>query len=44
MNTNRLNLHIIPIIEHNGGCMIVDSTKKGKIFPDRHAYIKKRRP
>ena len=30
----RLNLHILPTIAENGGCLIIDTTKRGKRFPD----------
>lgn len=30
----RLNLHLIPLIEDRGGCVIVDSTRRGKSMPD----------
>lgn len=30
----RLNLHLIPIIKDNGGVVIIDSTRRGKPFPD----------
>ena len=30
----RLNLHILPTIIQQGGCVIIDTTKKGKRFPD----------
>ncbi|GAA0145638.1 RNA processing factor [Lithospermum erythrorhizon] len=33
-NTSRLNLHVAQIAAHRGGCMIIDSTRKGKRFPD----------
>jgi tRNA A64-2'-O-ribosylphosphate transferase len=33
-NIRRNNLHLIPIIAQHGGCMIVDSTRKGKRIPD----------
>ncbi|KZO89703.1 initiator tRNA phosphoribosyl transferase [Calocera viscosa TUFC12733] len=30
----RPNLHVIPIIEEHGGIILVDSTRRGKLFPD----------
>ncbi|XP_031091271.1 tRNA A64-2'-O-ribosylphosphate transferase isoform X1 [Ipomoea triloba] len=33
-NTSRLNLHVALLAGQRGGCMIVDSTRKGKRFPD----------
>jgi tRNA A64-2'-O-ribosylphosphate transferase len=30
----RLNLHLLPIIAANDGCIIVDSTRRGKQMPD----------
>lgn len=33
-NTRRLNLHILPSVEKNNGCLIVDSTRRGKRMPD----------
>ncbi|KAF5788776.1 putative tRNA A64-2'-O-ribosylphosphate transferase, protein-tyrosine phosphatase, rit1 [Helianthus annuus] len=33
-NTSRLNLHVATLAGQRGGCMIVDSTRKGKRFPD----------
>ncbi|SCU97212.1 LADA_0H05094g1_1 [Lachancea dasiensis] len=30
----RLNLHLLPTISHNGGLIIVDSTRRGKRMPD----------
>ncbi|KAJ9551142.1 hypothetical protein OSB04_015187 [Centaurea solstitialis] len=33
-NTSRLNLHLAILAGQRGGCMIVDSTRKGKRFPD----------
>ncbi|GFP86739.1 uncharacterized protein c3f10.06c [Phtheirospermum japonicum] len=33
-NTSRLNLHLALLAGQRGGCMIVDSTRKGKRFPD----------
>lgn len=30
----RLNLHLIPVIQENGGVTIIDSTRKGKLIPD----------
>ncbi|KAI5662757.1 hypothetical protein M9H77_22080 [Catharanthus roseus] len=33
-NTSRLNLHVALLAAQRGGCMIVDSTRKGKRFPD----------
>ncbi|XP_027176394.1 tRNA A64-2'-O-ribosylphosphate transferase-like isoform X1 [Coffea eugenioides] len=33
-NTSRLNLHVALLSGQKGGCMIVDSTRKGKRFPD----------
>ncbi|KAD6454954.1 hypothetical protein E3N88_09660 [Mikania micrantha] len=33
-NTSRLNLHAATLAGQRGGCMIVDSTRKGKRFPD----------
>ncbi|RZC68550.1 hypothetical protein C5167_032232 [Papaver somniferum] len=36
-NTSRLNLHIAHLAGQKGGCIIVDSTRKGKRFPDSMA-------
>ncbi|KAD6454838.1 hypothetical protein E3N88_09544 [Mikania micrantha] len=33
-NTSRLNLHVATLAGQRGWCMIVDSTRKGKRFPD----------
>nr|AKM76539.1 initiator tRNA phosphoribosyl transferase family protein [Geranium maderense] len=33
-NTSRLNLHVAHLAGQKGGCIIVDSTRKGKRFPD----------
>ncbi|VFQ64968.1 unnamed protein product [Cuscuta campestris] len=33
-NTSRLNLHVALLAGQRGGCMIIDSTRKGKRFPD----------
>ncbi|XP_031287828.1 tRNA A64-2'-O-ribosylphosphate transferase-like isoform X1 [Pistacia vera] len=33
-NTSRLNLHVALLAGQKEGCMIVDSTRKGKRFPD----------
>ncbi|KAM0933659.1 putative tRNA A64-2'-O-ribosylphosphate transferase, protein-tyrosine phosphatase, rit1 [Dioscorea sansibarensis] len=33
-STTRLNLHLARIAGQRGGCIIVDSTRKGKRFPD----------
>uniref|UniRef100_A0A7C9AWQ3 Initiator tRNA phosphoribosyl transferase family protein n=1 Tax=Opuntia streptacantha TaxID=393608 RepID=A0A7C9AWQ3_OPUST len=33
-NTSRLNLHVALLAGQKGGCVIVDSTRKGKRFPD----------
>ncbi|KAL2929024.1 Uncharacterized protein RDABS01_034435 [Bienertia sinuspersici] len=33
-NTSRLNLHVAQLAGNKGGCVIVDSTRKGKRFPD----------
>ncbi|KAL2479881.1 initiator tRNA phosphoribosyl transferase family protein [Abeliophyllum distichum] len=33
-STSRLNLHVALLAGQRGGCMIVDSTRKGKRFPD----------
>ncbi|KAL1363503.1 uncharacterized protein C3F10.06c isoform X4 [Arachis hypogaea] len=33
-NTSRLNLHLALLAASKGGCMIVDSTRRGKRFPD----------
>ncbi|KAF3442974.1 hypothetical protein FNV43_RR16892 [Rhamnella rubrinervis] len=33
-NTSRLNLHVAQLAGQKGGCFIVDSTRKGKRFPD----------
>ncbi len=30
----RLNLHVLDIIGQHGGCIIVDSTRRGKVMPD----------
>ncbi|KAI8615487.1 tRNA A64-2'-O-ribosylphosphate transferase [Chytriomyces sp. MP71] len=34
LSTKRLNLHILKLIARDGGCIIVDSTRSGKRFPD----------
>eukprot|EP01113_Clastostelium_recurvatum_P049602 TRINITY_DN9216_c1_g1_i2.p1 TRINITY_DN9216_c1_g1~~TRINITY_DN9216_c1_g1_i2.p1 ORF type:complete len:415 (+),score=99.30 TRINITY_DN9216_c1_g1_i2:280-1524(+) len=31
---NRLNLHVVHLAASHGGCIIVDSTRKGKRYPD----------
>ncbi|KAL8137021.1 hypothetical protein V2J09_003022 [Rumex salicifolius] len=36
-NTSRLNLHVALLAGREGGCIIVDSTRKGKRFPDSMA-------
>ncbi|XP_042488923.1 uncharacterized protein C3F10.06c isoform X2 [Macadamia integrifolia] len=36
-NTSRLNLHVVRLAGQSGGCIIVDSTRKGKRFPDSMA-------
>ncbi|XP_042408325.1 tRNA A64-2'-O-ribosylphosphate transferase-like isoform X1 [Zingiber officinale] len=33
-STSRLNLHLAQLAGQKGGCIIVDSTRKGKRFPD----------
>ncbi|XP_010517483.1 PREDICTED: tRNA A64-2'-O-ribosylphosphate transferase-like [Camelina sativa] len=33
-NTSRLNLHLPLLAGEKGGCIIIDSTRKGKRFPD----------
>ncbi|GMP59654.1 hypothetical protein CsSME_00022860 [Camellia sinensis var. sinensis] len=33
-NTSRLNLHVALLAGQRGGCIIIDSTRKGKRFPD----------
>ncbi|KAL7625311.1 tRNA A64-2'-O-ribosylphosphate transferase [Parahypoxylon ruwenzoriense] len=33
-STRRLNLHLLEIISNNDGCIIVDSTRRGKRMPD----------
>ena len=33
-NIRRNNLHLIPLISQHHGCIIVDSTRKGKRIPD----------
>ncbi|RDX64625.1 SPAC3F10.06c [Mucuna pruriens] len=33
-STSRLNLHVALLAGQNGGCIIVDSTRRGKRFPD----------
>ncbi|XP_077210854.1 initiator tRNA phosphoribosyl transferase family protein isoform X2 [Tasmannia lanceolata] len=33
-STSRLNLHVAHLAGQKGGCVIVDSTRKGKRFPD----------
>ncbi|KAF2654232.1 hypothetical protein K491DRAFT_601250 [Lophiostoma macrostomum CBS 122681] len=33
-NTRRLNLQVLDVIEKFGGCVIVDSTRRGKSMPD----------
>ncbi|KAJ8750966.1 hypothetical protein K2173_016147 [Erythroxylum novogranatense] len=33
-NTSRLNLHVALLAGEKGGCIIVDSTRRGKRFPD----------
>ncbi|CAI7572061.1 unnamed protein product [Penicillium manginii] len=30
----RLNLQLLPLARENGGCVIVDSTRRGKLMPD----------
>ncbi|KAE8675927.1 cytochrome b5-like [Hibiscus syriacus] len=37
-NTSRLNFHIAPLAGQKGGCFIVDSTRRGKRFPDGFRY------
>ncbi|KAL5604080.1 hypothetical protein BROUX41_002069 [Berkeleyomyces rouxiae] len=34
ISTRRLNVHLLRIIEENDGCIIVDSTRRGKRMPD----------
>eukprot|EP00919_Chromeraceae_sp_WS-2016_P005067 GHVR01011978.1.p1 GENE.GHVR01011978.1~~GHVR01011978.1.p1 ORF type:complete len:438 (-),score=96.93 GHVR01011978.1:73-1350(-) len=31
---SRLNMHLLDVIAEHGGCVIVDSTRRGKEFPD----------
>ncbi|KAD6454774.1 hypothetical protein E3N88_09480 [Mikania micrantha] len=38
-NTSRINLHVATLAGQRGVCMIVDSTRKGKRFPDMVANI-----
>ncbi|KAL8987418.1 MAG: hypothetical protein Q9177_003367 [Variospora cf. flavescens] len=33
-STRRLNLQVLDIVEKHGGCIIVDSTRRGKSMPD----------
>ncbi|KAH8839538.1 hypothetical protein MCOR27_004751 [Pyricularia oryzae] len=33
-STRRLNLHLLPLIGEHDGCIIVDSTRRGKRIPD----------
>uniref|UniRef100_A0A1D1Z6Q3 Uncharacterized protein C3F10.06c n=1 Tax=Anthurium amnicola TaxID=1678845 RepID=A0A1D1Z6Q3_9ARAE len=33
-STSRLNIHVATLAGQRGGCLIVDSTRKGKRFPD----------
>ncbi|KAL2023908.1 hypothetical protein VTK56DRAFT_685 [Thermocarpiscus australiensis] len=33
-STRRLNLHLLELIGHHDGCIIVDSTRRGKRMPD----------
>ncbi|TLS27882.1 hypothetical protein PpBr36_01597 [Pyricularia pennisetigena] len=33
-STRRLNLHLLPLISEHDGCIIVDSTRRGKRIPD----------
>ncbi|CAK8579497.1 unnamed protein product [Lathyrus sativus] len=33
-STSRLNLHVAQLAAQKGGCMVVDSTRRGKRFPD----------
>lgn len=33
-SVKRLNLHLVDFIEQNNGCIIVDSTRRGKVMPD----------
>lgn len=33
-STRRLNLHLLAVISENDGCIIVDSTRRGKRMPD----------
>jgi len=33
-SSRRLNLHLLPLIAANDGCIIVDSTRRGKQMPD----------
>ncbi|KAL8392778.1 hypothetical protein RB595_002816 [Gaeumannomyces hyphopodioides] len=33
-STRRLNLHLLPLIGRSDGCIIVDSTRRGKRIPD----------
>lgn len=33
-STRRLNLHLLPLISDADGCIIVDSTRRGKAMPD----------
>jgi len=34
LSLKRINLHLIPIIAKFGGCILIDSTRKGKRLPD----------
>ncbi|KAI0471605.1 initiator tRNA phosphoribosyl transferase [Xylariaceae sp. FL0804] len=33
-STRRLNLHLLPLIGARDGCVVVDSTRRGKVMPD----------
>ena len=34
LSTRRLNLHLLDLIAERGGCVVVDSTRRGKRMPD----------
>ena len=40
-STTRLNLHVAFEAARHGGCVLVDATKKGKVFPVRPAVCKR---
>ena len=35
----RLNLNVVSVASMKGGCVVVDSTRKGKEFPDREVFL-----